>query len=119
MACGCGPPRVPRFNLLANIWYNGALFPTLALPDLVVPCQLVQGERVTATTLTANVFLLVPARTNIHWARGFTGNDGVECPAGSGMFYRVYFVCDVGRGFTNEYREAFLQVQAPIPVPLP
>jgi len=35
-------------------------------------------------------------------------NDVVELPAGSGRWYEIAFVEDVGRGFDNEFRMARL-----------
>jgi hypothetical protein len=58
--------------------------------------------------LTA-VELLCPKLTDIrgHTAAPFNG-DRVEVPAGSGRFYAVIFVEDVGKTFANEYRLAIL-----------
>jgi hypothetical protein len=62
--------------------------------------------------------LLLPALTDVRGA--ITGNqDIVEVPAGSGRFYSVAFVDDVGKGFGNEYRFALIQQLAPWPVPTP
>jgi hypothetical protein len=53
--------------------------------------------------------LLCPKLTDIrgHTAAPFNG-DRVEVPAGSGRFYAVIFVEDVGKTFANEYRLAVL-----------
>jgi hypothetical protein len=53
------------------------------------------------------MFLLLPPGTDIR--SGVLGTaDDVEVPAGSGRFYEVEFVDDVGKGFANEYRVALL-----------
>jgi hypothetical protein len=68
-----------------------------------------------------NIWLKVPKLTNIHYLRTvvpFIGSDTVEVPAGTGNWYQVTFVTDVGRGFPNEYRLALLARQAPVPDPL-
>lgn len=120
--CSPGPPRVPTFNLTCNVWFGNTIFPTFAAPSLAgLPCQLKPGDFVFSPFNFNAMYLCVPARTNIHWNRsGFPfGSDGVECPAGSGHYYRVAYVNDVGRGFSNEYRFALISDASPIPTPLP
>jgi len=122
MACHCGPPRVPSFNIVYNVWqgYFGLIPPGIPATFLNLPCQLCMGELVVngGLALTTGMFLKLPARTDIHWARG-GGQDVVEVPAGTGRFYKVTYADDVGRGFLNEYRVAYISMAVPPPVPLP
>jgi hypothetical protein len=130
------PFVLPTFNLTANIWRSANL-PPGGPPAVVTPCNFSLGRRVvTATDYTPwfnaragggvgiNCLLrimLCPALTDV---RGlFTAGlpDWVEVPAGSGRLYNVLDVDDMGKGFPNEHRLAWLITQrvAPLPVPLP
>lgn len=117
--CPSGPPRPPTFNLLCNIWwgYFGIVPPAIPF-NLVSLCQLQLGERVTSTPTIMTRFLLLPKLTDIHYLRGGFAPDLVEFPAGSGRFYTVLDVDDVGKGFTNEYRQATMNRNV-LPFPLP
>ena len=121
MACHCGPPRVPIFNLNYNIWWAlfGPLPPGVSATFINQPGQLCMGELVVngGLALVTGMFLKVPARTNIHWARP-GGADVVEVPAGTGRYYTVTYVDDVGRNFANEYRVAFISMGVPPAIPL-
>jgi hypothetical protein len=48
--------------------------------------------------------LLLPALTDVRSAVQGVENDVIEVPAGSGRWYNVAGVDDVGKGFDNEYR---------------
>jgi hypothetical protein len=117
--------RVPTFNIKCNIWHNpwpvpGS--PGMRPPDLGnVECQLTYGRRMQLiqTQATADIEeytlgmnLLLPKRTDVRGPNGPSGGDLVEVPAGTGRYYLVYGVDDVGRGFSNEYRTAGIQCKA-------
>lgn len=65
--------------------------------------------------------IALPALTDVASARGlpFPFNDLIECPQGSGRFYEVLFVDDVGKGFANEHRIALVSKVLPWPIPTP
>jgi hypothetical protein len=66
--------------------------------------------------------LLLPPGSDIRDGLTSTGYDAVEVPSGSGRYYTVIFVDDVGKGFPNEYRMAFLvksDVNGDWPTPIP
>jgi len=52
--------------------------------------------------------LLLPAGTDVRDRSCSTVSDYVEAPAGSGRWYIVGFVDDIGKGFSNEHRIAYL-----------
>ena len=120
--CSSGPPRLPTFNLTCNIWFGNTIAPPVGPPNLAaVVCQLSPGELVFSQLVLATQFLKVPALTNIHYVRTlfpFIGQDLVEVPAGTGNWYQVSYVADVGRGFPNAYRLAVISRVAPVPDPL-
>lgn len=116
---------VPQFNLTCHV-YDGIVgsFPPVAwaggTPRLAsVPCGLAHG-RLAARSGSQGAFqdslqitvmqLLVAKGTDLRGAE-YIGQacDQVECPAGSGRRYFVCSVDDVGKGYTNEYRLAFVQ----------
>ena len=110
------PYSLPTFNLAVNIWRNAA--PPPAPPAVVTFGNLTPGKRTIAFQKPANIaaidtvflhFLLLPAHTDIR-ADVFTGNnDIVEVPAGTGRYYTVSHVEDVGKGFPNEHRMAWVE----------
>jgi hypothetical protein len=64
--------------------------------------------------------LLVEKGTDIRDGSATVRGDTVECPAGTGRFYRVGYVDDVAKGFPNEYRVALLSKRGPSwPTPIP
>jgi hypothetical protein len=113
--------RLPTFNLTCNI----------SQPDVPgVPgipdgpyriegqtCQLTYGRRVQVTStggttsagvLTLSMNLLLPKGVDVRGPQDTVSFDMVECPAGSGRWYTVVAVDDIGKGFTNEHRTASL-----------
>jgi len=116
---------LPTFNLDVNLWHNGNTPP--APPDTITVGNLTPGRRTIGkyatetggAELPANMFLLVPLGTDIRDAKGGTGDDLAEVPAGSGRFYTVRFVDDIGFGFSNEHRFAILSGLGPWPIPFP
>lgn len=102
---------LPQFNLTCNIWRVGSP-PPLNPPALSAMCNLAMGRRAQIGQLATGsnyMALLLPAATDVRdfWSNG-VGGDWVEVPAGSGRFYEVVAVDDVGKGFLNEHRVAFL-----------
>lgn len=103
---------VPNFNLTCNIFRGPYLTRFLALPGW--PCNLAYSRRVqtmsaaTATTDSGTIVmsLLLPAGTDVRDLSCSFDEDVIECPAGSGRWYQVSSVDDVGKGFPNEYRMA-------------
>jgi hypothetical protein len=105
---------VPQFNLLCNIG------PGLGEWRLVnVECALVYGQRVNVATAASDYFesgnpqllvlamsLLLPKLTDIRGGQDTAAADQVEVPAGSGRYYQVQIVDDIGKGWPNEHRTA-------------
>jgi len=52
--------------------------------------------------------LLLPALTDVRSGVVAAVPDFVEVPAGSGRWYQVYAVDDIGKGFANEHRIAVI-----------
>jgi hypothetical protein len=121
----------PTFNLTANVWHvlGPIIIPPIAPPSLTTVCQLRMYKTAFEVvgfgfTTGAVVALLVPKGTDLRPELGFlvglSAPDLVECPAGSGRYYRVRAVEDVAKGFGNEYRQALLiQVQYVGTPPIP
>jgi hypothetical protein len=112
---------LPTFNLTVSGWRRLGNGRTYAAPDFSVTGNLSVGRRVmiagspwTTTygelTITAAipVELLLPAFTDIRAAWNAQLEDLVEVPAGTKRFYRVVQVDDIGKGFANEHRIAWI-----------
>lgn len=101
------PYRLPTFNLMCNIWHGVDIESprNLGTPDVTVSCGLQFGRKNAGSNSTF-VYLLVPALTDVRLSSWYdlSFQEIVECPAGSGRWYWVYNVDDVGKGFANEYR---------------
>jgi len=109
---------VPVFPLLCDIWTGPWL--TRSLRHSGVACNLAWGKRgniglgsgyiVEDATHQIPMVLLLPKLTDIWDGSGLFGAvaDLVECPAGSGRWYGVSNVDDIGKGFANEHRAAVL-----------
>jgi hypothetical protein len=52
--------------------------------------------------------LLLPSKTDIRDTSCAITGDVLECPAGSGRWYGVFSVDDFGKGFSNEFRVAWI-----------
>lgn len=119
--------RVPSFNLAVNVWH----FPNTppAAPDFVTPGNLAWGRRVNVAwegsvsgfgDLSLVMTLLLPVGTDVRSKITAAPNaDVVEVPAGTGRFYIVLSVDDIGKGFPNEHRAATVQQATPGGVPWP
>jgi len=115
----------PTFNLVCNVFDHG----TTTGPRIVdLECNLAWGRRVNVATTGGTdtigipflaMSLLVPAGSDIRGPQSAELPDNIECPSGSGRFYEVVFVDDIGKGFDNEHRCAMLQQSAPWPTPIP
>ncbi len=107
---------IPTFNLTCNIWRFQPP-PPGGPPALSPDCNLAVGRRVSIptvegdlTTAYGSMTLLLPKGTDIRDAScvASLAGDLVEVPAGSGRFYFVAYVDDVGKGFLNEHRYAYI-----------
>lgn len=116
---------IPTFNLSANFWRFGN--PVTNPPDVSVASNLAWGRRVTAatgipedmSTDTLLGVLLLPKGTDVRDGVTPGGADTAEFPAGTGRYYIVKQVDDVGKGFDNEFRFAVVSKLAPWPAPIP
>jgi hypothetical protein len=114
---------VPSFPLSCNIWRNGN--PTSNPPDVVSAGNLAWGRRVSSYQglFTAGqdllMTLLLPPGTDVRSPICPSGSDVAEVPAGTGRYYTVVNVDDIGRGFANQHRAAVLQALGPWPQPIP
>lgn len=118
--------------IVVNIWRYAS--PPPAAPVSTTAANLMMGLRRSNITLIESVaafssflYLCVAKGYDIRgWWDG-SGGDYVEAPAGTNRYYQVMAVDDVGKGFSNEYRIAFMQQVTqpfalfgiPFPVPLP
>lgn len=117
---------VPAMPLPVNVWRQGA---ALTDPPAVTTVgNLAWGRRVAApasggTSGLGVVFtaetLLLPPLVDVRDGSCPSGPDVVEVPAGSGRFYDVATVDDIGKGFANEHRAAVLTKHGPWPQPIP
>lgn len=117
------PFSLPTFNLTCDI-VDGVT----GVTRLTSPCNLAFGRR--QNTIGASgtgtvgvpgpvMTLLLPALTDIRSDWQLVPPDIVQCPAGSFRLYRVFWVDDIGKGFANEHRVAYLIHDGVAPIPLP
>lgn len=104
---------LPDFNLLCDV-YRGP-WATRAIAVAGLECNLAFSRRQQLPTAFENdnewspiMSLLVPAGSDIRSLVNAAVQDVVECPAGSGRWYQVGGVDDIGKGFPNEHRCALL-----------
>jgi hypothetical protein len=119
------PYVLPSFNLTCEVYGNSVPgFPpgigTATGPRLTgQPCALVYGRRVNPSGygVTAPIpfqvsycmSLLLPLLTDIRTGLDSGGTyDIVEVPSGTGRYYIVGDVDDIGKGWPNEHRSANL-----------
>lgn len=105
----------PTFNLTCEIWNGPWATRTLRITEQ--ECNLAWGKRISYPTYAPASYLtdpgspklLLPALTDIRdMSQNIPETDYVEVPSGTGRWYRVMLVDDVGKGFDNEYRIAGL-----------
>jgi len=115
------PYALPTFNLACNLWH--VPHPVTNPPDVISPCNLTPGQRIAdqnASVTQPCMYLLLPKLTDIRCQyEGVGGGDDLcEVPAGSGRYYTVIYVDDIGKGFANEHRFALIAMyKAPAPLP--
>jgi hypothetical protein len=107
---------LPTFNLVVDVYTGPWLAKVLRLS---VMGNLARGRRVQQAFETADTpqislggqplySLLLPALTDIRDGNQGVEPDILEIPTGSGRWYAVAAYDDVGKGFPNEYRSAFV-----------
>ena len=104
--------RVPVFPLVVNIW-NGGIQPP-APPSLVTVGNLCLPHRDSQVVqdyapglyVDYQLYVLLPAGTDVRDGSAGFGNSFLEIPAGTFRLYQAVFVDDVAKGFSNEYRRA-------------
>jgi len=111
--------KLPTFNLKCNISQPDVV-DVVAIPDEPYriydqECQLTYGRRVQVSStggttevgvLTLTMNLLLPKGADVRGPQDKVTFDMVEVPAGSGRWYQVVGVDDIGKGFDNEHRTA-------------
>jgi hypothetical protein len=106
------PYRLPAFNLTVRIFASP---PPLTVPRVITTGNLSPGYRsfaavpvsgVAPAILQDEAYLSVAKGVDIRGASSTYIGDMVECPTGTGRYYRVLHVEDVAKGFPNEYRRA-------------
>jgi hypothetical protein len=117
------PFIVPTFNLLCNVWVRAnwdAGGPGFGNPPNFAnaPCALRFDQKAAyfAGTSFTTVFLdtlIVPAGADLQFpayngANTFQDPDIVEVPSGSNKWYFIMDVHDAAKGYSNEYRLAFI-----------
>jgi len=118
---------LPTFNLTGKI-VSFAGNPATAPVRLEVECQLrapnvsYASSWFTVSNYTPGVISLWPPLTDIRdrWSAPINSPDYVEIPSGSGRWYFVAYVDDIGKGFPNEHRFALMgKVNNPVwPTPI-
>lgn len=107
---------LPTFNLRCNIYTGPWATKALRIPDQ--QCNLAWGKRgnvlffvntdLELGAASPGMIILLPARTDIRCWLWYGTDDLVECPSGSGRWYSVAAIDDIGKGFANEHRAAWL-----------
>lgn len=105
---------LPAFNLTVDIYSGPWLTRVLRVSSLG---NLAFGRRTNIQfgseelaypVRATEVLLLLPPLTDIRSSLTSGQADMVECPSGSGRWYQVLAVEDIGKGFPNEHRAASL-----------
>lgn len=116
----------PSFNLHCNVWRAGNAPP--AVPDATFDCNLAWGKRVSSyqgVITSPNeplMTLLLPVGEDVRGPQTGAADACIEVPAGTGRFYTVIGLDDIGKGFPNEHRAAILAWTTAFgnwPVPIP
>lgn len=111
---------IPTFNLTCDIWTGP--WGTKSLRMAAEPCAMAIGRRAAIAlnalgpytdSATSPVLLLFGAGTDVRDSAAYANpgtvemrSDFIEFPIGSGAWYFVLGVWDVGKGWPNEYRVA-------------
>jgi len=105
---------LPEFPLTVHVYNGPWIGKTFRLST---PANLAVGRRVVTDAQFRNVWadtynglvnLLFPPGTDVRDTNcNIPNNDIVEVPAGSGRWYALAYVDDLGKGFPNEHRYAF------------
>lgn len=110
---------LPDFNLNVDI-YRGPWLTKSGTPDVTAVGNLTWSRRqqsqldydTTPSDATSQMpmTLLLPALTDIRDGSTSSPSEGdvVEVPSGSGRWYGVIYVDDIGKGFANEHRAAII-----------
>lgn len=102
---------IPQFPITCDVYRGPWLARALAISAL--PCNLGQGRRIVLSESVAapqlegsfNVSqLLCPKSSDVRDFSTSVTPDVIECPSGSGRWYGVLGVDDMGKGFPNEHR---------------
>lgn len=115
----------PTFNLQVKIWRFGAGPPVAAAVSCLgnlSPGKIVSGtmyDNYSGLLNPGQMWLRLPAGTDIRDSKAPAGPDLVEVPAGTGRYYTAWVVDDIGGGFANEHRFCILANTATWPVPFP
>lgn len=120
--------KLPTFNLMLNYWNSFiSVIPPTIPPTLTVKCQLRMSRAAAVAGVAGSssgpgpiMFINVPPFTPIQGGMGLGSHVStlIECPAGTGRYYRVLWVDDVAKGFNNEYRVCCVFAnKAPNPIP--
>jgi hypothetical protein len=105
---------LPVFNLTCEIFTGPYLARVSRLTTL---CNLAWGRRIQLSPgawggavddVSPAMTLLLPALTDVRDGSNAGGPDMIECPQASGRWYLVVGVDDIGKGFANEHRAAWL-----------
>ena len=108
--------RLPNFNIQCRVnrFVAGPYPPGGPVAGSVASvCQLATshypGQVFPTGFIGSKVLIKLPKLTDIRTTGpGPTNPDLVEVPLGSGLWYSVMAVQDIGKGFANEYRVAIL-----------
>jgi hypothetical protein len=128
--------NLPNFNLVVSIWRWQATVPPTGSPAVTTTGNLTPGRRFflainaeQPTTSTpfgdyqTSQNLLLPKGTDVRvgWMLGAmnTHSDIILLPTYPGSYWYAVSMCDVARGFPNEYRMIGLFPIAPWVVPVP
>jgi hypothetical protein len=119
---------VPVMPLNVKIWrwsnWMGVI-PPVSGPTLTSPANLACGSVGNFMIGNYGAIILLPAGTDIRWSESGTNAPGtfvdadlVEVDFQIHRFYRVGYVNDLGRGFSNYHRFAEIEDLPPTAMPL-
>lgn len=104
--------RLPAWGTTADVWRNQGNLTTPTGPrTLQTLCNLARGEVLSSGFTMPTMYLLVPLGTAIFGENLYAGvphGDLVECPVGSGHFYKCLQTDEAGYGFPNAHRFAVM-----------